>query len=142
MHAQVLCAGLLCLPRRRVLAPPRPLPALFTSLARHAVTVPSTTRLDLSLSVFRCRLRFSSLYIIDLLLPRKFGCASVIVCLGLVDLDLSNGVNLKDVTVAEVAWAKVLWRLSLAHWKPLRQHRIEVEGIRMRCGSIYCYLLI
>jgi len=78
---------------------------------------------------------YSSLHIIDLLLSHEFGCASVIVCLGLADPDLSNRVNLGDVTAGEVAWAKVLWRLSLAHWKPLRrQNSMEVEGIRMHCG--------
>jgi hypothetical protein len=65
----------------------------------------------------------SALHAVNLSCSRGFGAAGVselaIAYPGLVDLDLSNVVDLGDAAAAEVAWARALRRLSLARWKPL-----------------------
>ncbi|ONM20096.1 F-box/LRR-repeat protein 3 [Zea mays] len=112
---------------RRTLRPLRAdlLPA---ALARY----PTATRLDLTLcarvpdaALASAAVSGSSsaLRAVDLSCSRGFSAAGVselaVACPGLVDLDLSNGVDLGDAAAAEVARARALRRLSLARWKPL-----------------------
>ncbi|KAL5674892.1 hypothetical protein ACJX0J_011023, partial [Zea mays] len=103
---------------RRTLRPLRAdlLPA---ALARY----PTVTRLDLTLCVrvpdaALASVAVSALHAVNLSCSRGFSAAGVselaIAYLGLVDLDLSNVVDLGDAAAAEVVRARALRRLSLA----------------------------
>jgi hypothetical protein len=104
----------------------RPLRAdlLPTALARYS----TATRLDLTLCMrvpdtALASAVVSALHVVNLSYSHGFGAAGVselaIAYPGLIDLDLSNVVDLGDAAATEVAWARVLRRLLLAHWKSL-----------------------